>query len=80
MKDQAQKPRTRSRRPRKPGEFPFWGAIAIPAGALWGPAIGGGIGYLAGNVFIGLAIGGALGIGVGLSLFAAAVVVASSDI
>ena len=60
--------------------FPFWGAIALPAGALWGPLIGGGIGWLSGNVFIGTAIGAALGIGVGLSLLAAAVVIASEDI
>lgn len=60
--------------------FPFWGAIALPAGALWGPLIGGGIGYLAGNVWIGAAIGAAIGIGVGLSLLAAAIVVASSGI
>jgi hypothetical protein len=61
----------------KPGEFPFWGAIAIPAGALWGPVIGGVIGHFLGNILIGAAIGAALGIGVGLSLFAAAVVVAA---
>lgn len=60
--------------------FPFWGAIALPAGALWGPVVGGGIGYVFGNVLIGAAIGAAIGIGVGLSLFAAAIVVASSDI
>jgi hypothetical protein len=65
---------------RKRGEFPFWGLIAIPAGALWGPLIGGGIGYLFGNFIIGAAIGAALGIGVGLSLFAAAVVIASADL
>jgi hypothetical protein len=60
--------------------FPFWGAIAIPAGVLWGPLIGGGIGYLSGNVFIGAAIGAAIGVGLGLSLFAAAVVIASSKL
>lgn len=64
----------------EPGRFPFWGAIAIPAGALWGPVIGAGIGYLSGNVLIGAAIGAGIGIGVGLSLFAAAVVVASSKL
>ncbi len=62
------------------GKFPFWGVIAIPAGVLWGPLIGGGIGYLAGNVFIGAAIGAGLGVGIGLALFAAAVVVASSEL
>lgn len=60
--------------------FPFWGLIAIPAGALWGPLIGGGIGYLAGNILIGAAIGAGIGVGVGLSLFAAAAVVASSRV
>ena len=60
--------------------FPFWGAIALPAGALWGPLIGGGIGYLGGNVIIGAAIGAALGIGIGLSLLAAAIVIASENL
>jgi hypothetical protein len=60
--------------------FPFWGAIALPAGLLWGPLIGGGIGYAFGNVMIGAAIGAALGVGVGLSLLAAAIVVVSADI
>lgn len=60
--------------------FPFWGAIAIPAGALWGPALGGIIGWFLGNVLIGTAIGAGIGIGVGLCLFSAAVVVASKDI
>jgi hypothetical protein len=60
--------------------FPFWGAIAIPAGALWGPLIGGAIGYFGGNIFIGAAIGAGIGIGVGLCLFAAAIVVASSKL
>jgi hypothetical protein len=63
---------------RQQSQFPFWGAIAIPACALWGPVIGGGIGYLFGNLAIGAAIGAGIGVGVGLSLFAAAVVVASS--
>lgn len=60
--------------------FPFWGAIALPAGLLWGTLLGIGIGYLSGNAFIGGAIGAALGIGVGLSLLAAAVVIASHNI
>lgn len=60
--------------------FPFWGAIALPAGALWGPLIGGGIGYLFGDFVIGAAIGAAIGIGVGLSLFAAAIVIVSNDL
>jgi hypothetical protein len=58
--------------------FPFWGAIALPAGVLWGPLLGGGIGYLLGNFVIGAAIGAAIGVGVGLSLFAAAIVIASN--
>ena len=61
-------------------KFPFWGAIALPAGVLWGVVIGIGIGYLSGNVFIGGAIVAALGIGIGLSLLAAAIVIASDDI
>jgi len=60
--------------------FPFWGAIALPAGALWGPLLGGGIGYLFDNFVIGAAIGAAIGIGIGLSLFAAAIVIASEDL
>jgi len=60
--------------------FPFWGAIALPAGALWGPLVGGGIGYLFDNVFAGAAIGAALGIGVGLCLLAAAIVIASHNL
>ena len=63
----------------KPRSFPFWGAIAIPAGLLWGPVIGGAVGYFSGNVLIGAAIGAAIGVGIGLSLFAAAIVIASSD-
>lgn len=61
-------------------KFPLWGAIALPAGALWGVVIGIGIGFLSGNVFIGGAIGAALGIGIGLSLLAAAIVIASDDV
>lgn len=60
--------------------FPFWGAIAIPAGALWGTALGAIIGWILGNVIIGAAIGAGIGIGVGLCLFSAAVVVASKDL
>jgi hypothetical protein len=63
----------------KPGQFPFWGAIAIPAGALWGPVVGGVVGYFSGNIFIGAAIGAGIGIGVGLCLFAAAIVLFSAD-
>jgi hypothetical protein len=60
--------------------FPFWGAIAIPAGALWGPAVGGTIGFFFDNVWIGAAIGAGIGVGVGLCLFSAAIVVASKDL
>jgi len=60
--------------------FPFWGAIALPAGLLWGTLLGVGIGYLFGNIMIGAAIGAAIGIGVGLSLFAAAIVIVSADL
>ena len=58
--------------------FPLWGSLAVPAGALWGTALGVGAGFLFGNVAIGAAIGAGLGIGIGLTLFAAAVVVASN--
>ncbi len=68
------KPRADSR----PETFPTWGAIALPAGALWGTVIGLGLGAWLGDWAVGAAIGAALGIGVGLALFAAAVVVASS--
>ena len=60
--------------------FPFWGAIAIPAGALWGTALGATIGWILGSVIIGAAIGAGIGIGVGLCLFSAAIVVASKDL
>jgi len=60
--------------------FPLWGAVALPAGALWGTVLGIGIGYAFGNVFIGAAIGAALGIGIGLSLLAAAFVIVSHNL
>lgn len=60
--------------------FPFWGAIALPAGMLWGTLLGVGIGYVSGNAFIGGAIGAAIGIGIGLSLLAAAFVIVSHNI
>jgi hypothetical protein len=63
----------------KPG-FPLWGTIAIPAGLLWGTALGAGAGLLFGNLVIGALIGAGLGVGVGFTLFAAAVVIASSKI
>lgn len=64
-------------RRRRPRAFPWWGSVALPACALWGVAIGAGLGFVFGNVWIGGAIGAGLGVGVGLCLFAAAVVVAS---
>ena len=63
---------------RQASQFPFWGAIAVPAGVLWGVALGLGAGMLFGNLRIGAAIGAALGCSIGLCVFAAAVVVASS--
>jgi hypothetical protein len=70
---------TTKRPPQKPG-FPLWGTIAIPAGLLWGTALGAGAGLLLGNLAIGALIGAGLGIGVGLTLFAAAIVIASSKV
>jgi hypothetical protein len=63
----------------RPG-FPIWGSLAIPAGILWGTALGILVGLLLGNVLIGVAIGAGLGVGIGLVLFAAAVVVASANL
>ena len=63
-----------------PPAFPFWGAIAIPGGLLWGTLLGVGAGLLFGNLLIGALIGAALGIGVGLTLFAAAIVMASGKV
>ena len=60
--------------------FPFWGTIAIPAGILWGTALGAGAGIVFGNLAIGALIGAGLGVGVGLTVFAAAIVVASGRI
>lgn len=64
----------------KDRDFPFWGAIAIPAGALWGPVLGAATGAALGNIMIGAAIGAGLGIGLGLAVFAAAIVVASARV
>jgi hypothetical protein len=63
----------------RPG-FPIWGSLAIPAGILWGTALGILVGLWLGNVLIGAAIGAGLGVGIGLVLFAAAVVVASANL
>lgn len=70
----ARKPRAE----RPPEAFPTWGAIALPAGVLWGTLLGVGLGAWLGNWAIGAAIGAGLGVGIGLALFAAGVVVASS--
>jgi hypothetical protein len=63
-----------------PKTFPFWGSIAIPAGLLWGTALGAGAGFLFGNLLIGALIGAGLGVGIGFTVFAAAIVIASSKI
>lgn len=65
---------------RPPSAFPLWGTLAIPAGLLWGTALGAGAGLMLGNVLIGALIGAALGIGVGLTAFAAAIVIASAKV
>jgi cation transporter-like permease len=67
----------RQPRPRT-SAFPRWGALAAPAGALWGPVLGFLVGTYFGNGLIGALIGAGIGIGVGLALFAAAIVIASS--
>ena len=68
---------TKSRRPSK---FPLWGTIAIPAGLLWGTALGAGAGLVFGNIVIGALIGAGLGVGIGFALFAAAIVIASGKV
>jgi hypothetical protein len=65
-----------TQRPR-PARFPFWGTIAIPAGLLWGTALGAGAGLYFGNIVIGAMIGAGLGVGIGFTVFAAAIVIAS---
>jgi hypothetical protein len=64
----------------RPEGFPLWGTIAIPAGLLWGTALGAGLGLLFGNVVIGALIGAGLGVGTGLAVFAAAIVIASGRV
>ena len=68
-----------TQRPRQ-ARFPFWGTIAIPAGLLWGTALGAGAGLLFGNLAIGALIGAGLGVGIGFTVFAAAIVIASGKI
>jgi hypothetical protein len=65
---------------RRPEIFPLWGKLAIPAGVLWGTALGALLGIAFGNLVIGTMIGAGLGLGTGLALFAAAVVVASAKL
>ncbi len=60
--------------------FPLWGSVAIPAGLLWGTALGAGAGYYFGDLLIGALIGAGLGVGIGFAVFAAAIVIASSKI
>ena len=61
-------------------EFPTWGALALPAGALWGTVLGVFVGVFFGNAAIGAAIGAGLGVGIGLTLLAAAIVIASAKL
>jgi hypothetical protein len=63
-----------------PARFPFWGTIAIPAGLLWGTALGAGAGLVFGNLAIGALIGAGLGVGIGFTVFAAAIVIASAKL
>jgi hypothetical protein len=65
------------KQPPPPSSFPLWGSVAIPAGLLWGTALGAGAGYLFGDLLIGALIGAGLGVGIGLTVFAAAIVIAS---
>jgi hypothetical protein len=65
--------------PRRSG-FPLWGTIAIPAGLLWGTALGAGAGLYFGNIVIGAMIGAGLGVGIGFTVFAAAIVIASGKL
>lgn len=67
-----------TKRPR--AGFPFWGMIAIPAGLLWGTALGAGAGLMLGNLAIGALIGAGLGVGIGFTVFAAAIVIASARV
>ena len=60
--------------------FPLWGTVAIPAGLLWGTALGAGAGFLLGNLVIGALIGAGLGVGIGFTVFAAAIVIASGKV
>ena len=65
--------------PRRSG-FPLWGTIAIPAGLLWGTALGAGAGLYFGNIVIGAMIGAGLGVGIWFTVFAAAIVIASGKL
>lgn len=63
-------------RPRR--DFPLWGVLALPGGAVFGTLIGIFVGALFGIPGIGAAIGAGLGTGIGLTLLAAAIVVVSA--
>jgi hypothetical protein len=63
-----------------PKTFPLWGTVAIPAGLLWGTALGALAGLWLGNLLIGALIGAGLGVGIGFTVFAAAIVSASSRV
>jgi len=65
---------------RRHSGFPIWGTIAIPAGLLWGTALGAGTGLYFGNIVIGAMIGAGLGVGIGFTVFAAAIVIASAKL
>ena len=67
-------------RPREPGSFPLWGALALPGGVLWGALLGVFVGAFFGNAGIGAAIGAGLGVGIGIGLLAAAIVIASAKV
>jgi hypothetical protein len=67
-----------STKPPRQSTFPLWGSVAIPAGLLWGTALGAGAGYYFGDLMIGALIGAGLGVGIGFTVFAAAIVIASS--
>jgi hypothetical protein len=64
----------------QPKGFPLWGTLAIPAGLLWGTLLGCGAGLLFGNLIIGALIGAGLGVGIGFTVFAAAIVIASTKV
>jgi hypothetical protein len=63
--------------------FPLWGIAALPAGTALGVVLGAVAAIFLGDglprsIVAGVLIGAGLGVGIGLTLFAAAVVTASS--